>query len=485
LREKFDLGNFPPIVNVRPGVYAGFISAHVWVGSSFPLYLGDPPRTITGTANNGSGLIRLTVDTTGLATGAKVVIREIVGTTEANTGPTAAPATLTIIDATHADIQGSAFANAYVSGGKMVCSILQATGNSQTLCFATDGAIVGLQNFALDHGGFAGVVGFDCTQGAVLDPGAITYHRLSVAARVTNDAVGVNEQSKCYTTGSQAVHFQVFQGGRVAPFPTHYVAAGLTVDLWINAQSTGRINTGGVAVTFDGPGAGAGTTGQRYIKTTGGLIEDAGTTWPGTIAGQDFNLLGPGASVSDNAVPRWDGAGGNNLQASSFLVDDNGHVASFGGNIKFPASQAASADANTLDDYEEGTWTPVLTFATPGNQNIVLSLQSADYTKVGREVRVTAQCTTSTFTHTTASGGIQMTGLPFTSANTTHSTVGATAWQGITKAGYTQVGAFIIGNDTKILFFGFGSAQPINQVNTADMPTGGSVVLSATCSYHV
>jgi len=31
-----------------------------------------------------------------------------------------------------------------------------------------------------------------------------------------------------------------------------------------------------------------------------------------------------------------------------------------GGQIKFPATQNSSADANTLDDYEEGTWTPTL-----------------------------------------------------------------------------------------------------------------------------
>ena len=30
------------------------------------------------------------------------------------------------------------------------------------------------------------------------------------------------------------------------------------------------------------------------------------------------------------------------------------------GQLKFPATQSASADANTLDDYEEGSFTPTL-----------------------------------------------------------------------------------------------------------------------------
>jgi hypothetical protein len=31
-----------------------------------------------------------------------------------------------------------------------------------------------------------------------------------------------------------------------------------------------------------------------------------------------------------------------------------------GSGISFPATQSASSDANTLDDYEEGTWTPTV-----------------------------------------------------------------------------------------------------------------------------
>ena len=31
-----------------------------------------------------------------------------------------------------------------------------------------------------------------------------------------------------------------------------------------------------------------------------------------------------------------------------------------GAGITFPATQSASTDANTLDDYEEGTWTPTI-----------------------------------------------------------------------------------------------------------------------------
>jgi hypothetical protein len=52
-----------------------------------------------------------------------------------------------------------------------------------------------------------------------------------------------------------------------------------------------------------------------------------------------------------------------------------------GGQITFPATQSASADANTLDDYEEGTWTPTIV-----NGGGTIS-GTGRYIKVGRIVQ--------------------------------------------------------------------------------------------------
>jgi len=57
------------------------------------------------------------------------------------------------------------------------------------------------------------------------------------------------------------------------------------------------------------------------------------------------------------------------------------------GQLRFPATQQASADANTLDDYEEGTYTPVVTGSTSGGP-FTFGTQSGYYTKIGREVKV-------------------------------------------------------------------------------------------------
>jgi hypothetical protein len=70
-------------------------------------------QNVTGAANNGSGLIRLTVASTAAwSTGSKVVVASVGGTTEANGNWV-----VTVVDATHVDLQGSTFSNAWTSGG--------------------------------------------------------------------------------------------------------------------------------------------------------------------------------------------------------------------------------------------------------------------------------------------------------------------------------------------------------------------------------
>jgi hypothetical protein len=80
------------------------------------------------------------------------------------------------------------------------------------------------------------------------------------------------------------------------------------------------------------------------------------------------------------------------------------------GQIVFPATQNASANANTLDDYEEGTWTPTVFGATTTGTATVTS-EMAKYIKIGNLVQVMAQITWSSYTGT---GTLLIGGLPFT-----------------------------------------------------------------------
>jgi len=84
-----------------------------------------------------------------------------------------------------------------------------------------------------------------------------------------------------------------------------------------------------------------------------------------------------------------------------------------GAGITFPATQSASTDANTLDDYEEGTWTPTI---SSGSGTITSSsVSGAKYTKIGNVVEITINITITTVG--TAGGSCNFT-LPFTPTNT-------------------------------------------------------------------
>jgi len=102
-----------------------------------------------------------------------------------------------------------------------------------------------------------------------------------------------------------------------------------------------------------------------------------------------------------------------NGSPSSFISNQYGiglasTVPSSGVGIAFPSTQTASSDANTLDDYEEGTWTPsVGGTATYGTR-------IAHYTKIGDTVRAFFDITIGTI----GTGSLTtMSGFPFTCTN--------------------------------------------------------------------
>ena len=130
----------------------------------------------------------------------------------------------------------------------------------------------------------------------------------------------------------------------------------------------------------------------------------------------------------------------------------------------------------TLIGSQQGTWTPVLTFATPGDLAVVYSVQVGAYARAGNAFFIDAEIETSTFTHTTASGVLRVTGLPFTAASTGAFRC-ALQWGGITKAGYTDIVGVVGAGFTSLTFQASGSGVAPSNVTAANMPTGGSVVL--------
>ena len=98
------------------------------------------------------------------------------------------------------------------------------------------------------------------------------------------------------------------------------------------------------------------------------------------------------------------------IKTSSTISVGGATPSTSGAGITFPATQSASSDANTLDDYEEGTFTPT----DASGAGLTLTTARGRYTKIGREVT----CYIVVEFPSTASGsGVAIGGLPFTSAN--------------------------------------------------------------------
>ena len=104
-----------------------------------------------------------------------------------------------------------------------------------------------------------------------------------------------------------------------------------------------------------------------------------------------------------------------NLLVGTTTNNASGGVIQVSNGITFPATQSASSDANTLDDYEEGTWTPTIEGTTTAGTATYTS-RVGRYTKIGRVVQIECYVQWSAGTGT---GNLQISGLPFTSANAT------------------------------------------------------------------
>lgn len=166
----------------------------------------------------------------------------------------------------------------------------------------------------------------------------------------------------------------------------------------------------------------------------------------------------------------------------------SGTVVLSNGQLNFPAAQNPSANANTLDDYEEGTWTPVITYQTPGDLTIVYSVQVGVYTKVGRQVHARFDVETTTYNHNTASGSQRIIGWPFTAAA---GGVRGAITGGVYYSGY-NIGSnnSYVGNlspsSSVMLFACFSTATPnaVVQLTTTAHTSGSNVILSANLSYE-
>jgi hypothetical protein len=211
--------------------------------------------------------------------------------------------------------------------------------------------------------------------------------------------------------------------------------------------------------------------------------------------GQTYHLVTGNPGVSNSGFALYDNT---NSATRLYVGSSTGDLTLNTGNlVQGTAAKGVNFTANTpaagmtsqlLNWYEEGSWTPIITFGTPGDLAITYSatVQLGTYTRIGNRVIINFNVSTTSFTYTTASGTLRVTGLPFTSRNLNQdASFGGMQWTGITKVGYTQVTPRVTNNVSFIDFISSGSAVSAGSVTTTDTPSGGTVSLRGSITYEI
>ena len=261
-----------------------------------------------------------------------------------------------------------------------------------------------------------------------------------------------------------------------AALPSVVSATDIDTGLWFPAANTLAASVNGVeGLRLNTTGLGIGTTpsAKLHVKsadnTTASIIVENLNNTNAILqfgsASTDYQILGgayqgdlrlnapTGASVdfSINGAVKVSVNASGNLKNIGTVSVGNATPSTSGAGITFPATQSASSNANTLDDYEEGTWTP--TDASGAS----LSLTATGlYTKIGDTVYAWAQVT---YPVTADATGASIGGLPFPILNNTTIRGGGTVGYTNTADVSNMLGVV---NDSRVALYNNVGVQTTN-----------------------
>ena len=197
--------------------------------------------------------------------------------------------------------------------------------------------------------------------------------------------------------------------------------------------------------------------------------------------GADLGALNISGSAPDNSI-NVDSSG--RLLVGTSSATANGGILQVSDGITFPATQSACSNPNTLDDYEEGNWTPTLN-GSVSSPSVSYSVQNGTYVKVGKKVTCRFYLQ---FSFTGGSGTVIIGGLPFVSDSTTNTYsefILPYAPRIIYPSGGTTVGLELAPASTSLALFGMGNnfSSYISLVYGTHLLSGTVTLFLATITY--
>jgi hypothetical protein len=258
-----------------------------------------------------------------------------------------------------------------------------------------------------------------------------------------------------------------------------------------NLTGTASININGtVGATTANTGAftTVTTTGNAAVKTTT-FSSISGTVGTVSIGGTNATTSGGIAYQTNGTVKGYHYIDSDNMthqcisgghlflavntekaRINTYGLGLGGAVPSSGTGITFPATQSASTDANTLDDYEEGTWTPSL----GGTATYVARVGT--YTKIGRLVTAWFDVEVNTL----GTGGGRVTGLPFT-LGSSQLGIGTSGYFINVNANYVNINMLVNGTDVSFVTLSAAGSGVANDANV----WGNTTRLQGFVTYNV
>jgi hypothetical protein len=253
---------------------------------------------------------------------------------------------------------------------------------------ATNTAVGSLALYSNTTASFNTAVGYQASYSNTVNSGntAVGYQAL-YSSTASNTAFGYQAGYSATSSGNMtAIGYRAFYTANPS---TTNGNTGLGHEAGV-AVTTGKGNTlvgnvvgasltTGSKNTFVGGSDNTSNFSAGYFVTTGSSNTIVGC-YSGNQGGLDIRTASNYAVISDGD--------GNPLISTSQgrSVALEGAVPQTGEGITFPATQVASSNANTLDDYEEGTWTPSLVSTGGGAPSY--STREGRYYKIGGIVYV-------------------------------------------------------------------------------------------------
>lgn len=186
---------------------------------------------------------------------------------------------------------------------------------------------------------------------------------------------------------------------------------------------TGRATATAYAVLTGGTTATGAHQSIASVGTSGQVLTSNGAGAKPTFQTPASGVAGSDTQVMFNDTGALAGDTGLTYNKTTDALTVGSLVATLG-QIKFPATQSASSDANTLDDYEEGTWTP----SDGSGAGLSFTSVSAAYVKIGQLVVAGFELV---YPSTASGTAAKIGGLPFATFGTP-----SNGWTGV--VGYTD-----------------------------------------------